>query len=330
MQENGIEVGVTVGKFNPPHLGHLSLIESGAARVDHLYVLVADRFGETIPAVDRARWLTEAGPGNVTVLTTPDDLPHANEPWAQRALELLPEPPAIAFTSEPWGPEWAALMGARHMAIDPGRDRLPISATQIRRDLRGGFHWLIPPARAGLARRVVLAGAESTGKSTLAAALAERFQTTFVPEYGRWYWEGRRFLRDQTWRSEEFHRIARGHHAIADDLARTAAGGLLVLDTDALVTAVWHRRYLGCDDSDLLRTCAEHRPHHYLICSPDFEWVQDGSRESSRQRQAMHEWTVELVEASGVPYTVLRGAPDERLERAADLVNRLTAFEPLT
>ena len=29
-------VGVVVGKFNPPHLGHLHLIEQGAAQVGEL------------------------------------------------------------------------------------------------------------------------------------------------------------------------------------------------------------------------------------------------------------------------------------------------------
>jgi nicotinamide riboside kinase len=75
-------------------------------------------------------------------------------------------------------------------------------------DHGASFHWLVPAARAELARRVVLVGAESTGKSTLARALAEAFETVRVPEHGRWYWEGRRYLEDQTWTNEEFRRIA--------------------------------------------------------------------------------------------------------------------------
>ena len=38
-------------------------------------------------------------------------------------------------------------------------------------------------------RRVVLIGAESTGKTTLARLLAEQFQTNWVAEYGREHWE---------------------------------------------------------------------------------------------------------------------------------------------
>jgi HTH-type transcriptional repressor of NAD biosynthesis genes len=32
--------GLIIGKFYPPHLGHLSLIERAAREVDHLVVLV--------------------------------------------------------------------------------------------------------------------------------------------------------------------------------------------------------------------------------------------------------------------------------------------------
>ena len=323
-------IGVAVGKFNPPHVGHLFLIETAATQVDRLYVIVGVRPDQTISATDRAHWIETDAPTNVSVLITPDDLPAENGPWAQRALALLPEAPSVAFTSEPWGPQWAALMGCGHVAVDDSRARNPISGTQIREDLRAGFDRLVPSARAGLARRVVTAGAESTGKSTLATALAERFATVLVPEYGRSYWEGRRYLADQTWTSGEFRHIASTHHNVEAGLARSACNGLVVLDTDALVTSVWHERYTGSTDNRLDAIAAGHRPHLYLICAPDFSWVQDGTRESADQRLWMHRRTLELVGASGVPFEVLTGGRDERLRQASKLIEELTSFEPLT
>ena len=41
--------------------------------------------------------------------------------------------------------------------------------------------------RTGEPRRVALLGSESTGKTTLARRLAERFATVWVPEYARSY-----------------------------------------------------------------------------------------------------------------------------------------------
>ena len=45
------------------------------------------------------------------------------------------------------------------------------------------------PARPPAARRLALLGGESSGKTTLAIALAERLHVAWVPEYGRQRWE---------------------------------------------------------------------------------------------------------------------------------------------
>lgn len=321
-------VGVAVGKFNPPHLGHAHLLTVGAARVERLHVLLADRPGQTLAAADRAAWLADAVPDNVVIHVTPDDLPEANEPWAARALAVLPEPPDVAFTSEEWGPGWAAAMDCDHVAVDVARATVPVSGTGVRADLPGRFAYLVPAARAALARRIVTVGAESTGKTTLAEGLAARLGTVWVPEHGRWYWEGRRHLADQSWSTDEFRRIARAQGVLADDLARLAVGGLVIADTDALVTAVWHRRYLGHDDARLTALAKASRPDHYLVCAPDFPWVQDGTRESAAERATMHEWTLAAVEASGVDFTVVAGPPEARLATAAEAVSGVVATLP--
>ncbi|MGF1667412.1 MAG: AAA family ATPase [Acidimicrobiia bacterium] len=134
--------------------------------------------------------------------------------------------------------------------------------------------------------------------------------------------EGRRHRADQSWASDEFHHIAVSHHHAANALARRAVGGVVVLDTDALVTSVWHRRYLGHDDADLEIVSARNRPDLYLVCAPDIAWVQDGTRESAGHRSAMHAHTLTAVEASGVPHAVLSGPHELRLQRACELVAR--------
>ena len=323
-------VGVTVGKFNPPHLGHLHLIRSAAAQVDHLFVVLGDHPDQTAAATDRARWLEIDSPGNVTVLVTPDDLPAANEPWAERTIDVLPQTPDVAFTSEPWGPGWAEAMGATHVNVDPERDAYPVSGTVLRHDLRSNFEWLAPAARVDLVHRVVLAGAESTGKTTLAEALARHFQTTWVPEYGRQYWHGRAHLGDQRWNTEEFRHIARTHHQMADELARRALGGVLILDTDALVTNVWHHRYCGGLDPVVAEVATQHRPDLYLVAAPDFEWVQDGTRESRDQREEMHRLTLDMVSSSGSAYEVLGGTHEERMAKATAVIESTVSYPVFT
>lgn len=322
-------LGVAVGKFNPPHLGHLHLLTTAAAQVDHLMVLLCDRPDQTIAASTRATWLADACPDNVEIVITPDDIPAANEQWAARALELLPRAPDVAFTSEPWGQEWAALMGARHVAVDIDRTTVPTCGTDLRNDLGANFHRLVPAARAALARRVVVAGAESTGKTTLAQQLAEALGTAWVPEQGRTYWEGRRHLTDQSWASDEFRRIATAQRLLEHDLSRQAARGVVVSDTDALVTAVWHQRYLGHADPALDTLCDKAAPNLYLVCAPDFDWVQDGTRESAQQRAAMHADTLARAVVSGAAVEILTGAPEARLLSALAVIEPFTRFPTL-
>lgn len=323
-------VGVTVGKFNPPHLGHLHLIRTGASMVDRLYVMLCDRPDQTVPAQRRLEWLADAVPDNVSIIVTPDDLPPANEPWAQRALAILPERPGLVFTSEPWGQGWAGLVGARHHRVDVDRNVFPTSGSSLRAELSSNFGWLVPAARTDLSRRVVLIGAESTGKSTMAEALAAATGSVWVPEHGRWYWQGRRYRTDQSWESDEFRRIAMAQRRLEDDLARLSTNGLVIADTDALVTSVWHERYIGSRDSRLDDAAATQAPDLYLVCRPDFDWVQDGTRKSLRHRAEMQRSVEDRAATSAARVVTLTGPHEQRLALALDAVAPLRVFAELT
>ena len=124
--------------------------------------------------------------------------------------------------------------------------------------------------------RVSLLGAESTGKTTLAQALAEAYATAWVPEYGRVYTELGRPA-DAPWTSWEFTHIARVQCWWEDFLAGLA-DRVLFCDTDAFTTAVFHEAYLGSPATEFAELAA--RPYDlYLVCGPDVPWARDGIRE---------------------------------------------------
>jgi HTH-type transcriptional regulator, transcriptional repressor of NAD biosynthesis genes len=169
-------------------------------------------------------------------------------------------------------------------------------------------------------RRVCLLGAESTGKSTLAGALAERFQTVWNPEYGRPYTQVGR-LPGAPWTSWEFTHIARIHCWYEDFLA-TLAHRVLFSDTDAFTTAVFHEVYL--------RTAATgfeelvDRPYDlFVVCGLDIPWRHDGIREFEERRQWMQERYLERARASGRPWLLVEGPLERRIETAASAVAEL-------
>jgi len=168
--------------------------------------------------------------------------------------------------------------------------------------------------------RVCVLGAESTGKTMLSAALAARFETVWNPEYGRVYTEVGR-PHGATWESVEFAHIARIHCWYEDFLAELA-NRILVCDTDAFTTALFHEAYLGTPATGF-ETEVSRRYDLYLVCGTDVPFTHDGWREFEGQRRWMQERLVEHARDSGSPWLVVEGPHEVRLEAAAAAIERL-------
>ena len=169
-------------------------------------------------------------------------------------------------------------------------------------------------------KRVCLLGAESTGKTTLAEELADAYGTLVNPEYGRPYTEVGRD-RARPWTSDEFTHIARIHCWYEDFLAGYARA-VLVCDTDAFTTAVFHEVYLGAPATrfdELVSRLYDLR----VVCGLDVHWRHDGIREFEKQRRWMHERYVEHARASGAPWLVVEGPLEERVEAVSTMVDGL-------
>ena len=169
-------------------------------------------------------------------------------------------------------------------------------------------------------KRVCLLGAESTGKSTLARVLADRYGTLWNPEYGRPYTQLGR-PQGAPWTSWEFTHIARIHCWYEDFLAGYARR-VLFSDTDAFTTAVFHEVYLGAPASGFEELVA--RPYDlFVVCGLDVPWRHDGIREFEEQRRSMHERYLERARASGSPWLLVEGTVERRVEAAARAVDAL-------
>jgi HTH-type transcriptional repressor of NAD biosynthesis genes len=174
----------------------------------------------------------------------------------------------------------------------------------------------------GDVKRVCLLGAESTGKSTLAGALANRYRTLWSPEYGRPYTQVGR-PPGAPWTSWEFTHIARIHCWYEDFLA-TLAHRVLFSDTDAFTTALFHEVYLGTPATgfeDLVE-----RPYDlFVVCGLDVPWRYDGVREFEEQRRWMQERYLERARTSGRRWLVVEGPLERRVEDAVGAVDEVLA-----
>lgn len=166
--------------------------------------------------------------------------------------------------------------------------------------------------------RVALLGAESTGKSTLAQALAARYGTLWVPEYLREFVE----VNARVPYEEDQTGIARTQRAREEALARDPrARDFLFVDTTPLMTAVYSRIYWGRVPPDLLALEAGHDYAFTLVAAPDLPWVPDGlQRESEEVRQRVHAQLVDVLDARRLPFTLLTGELEARLRQVEDLI----------
>ena len=309
---------VVIGKFYPPHAGHHHLIDTALRNSDHVDVLVVDNPGEKISAKHRRDWLAAAHP-NANVRVIPDiGKDDDSIAWAAHTTKFLRYVPDAVFTSETYGDTWAYHMGATHISVDHNRNRYPISGTKIRADVFGNWQCLSDPVRAGLAARIVVVGAESTGTTTLTRAVAEELGVEWVPEVGRYYTESI-LTTDYTWTDDDFHRIGALQQQYENTMA-ARSNGVIICDTNAWATLQWQRRYLG-HVTDTMRNIAERdRADLYIITGDEIPFVQDGIRDGEHIRHEMHRWFVDAAAAEDVPSVVVNGSVAERMEYAMPLI----------
>jgi NadR type nicotinamide-nucleotide adenylyltransferase len=177
-------------------------------------------------------------------------------------------------------------------------------------------------------RRLALLGGESSGKTTLARALAERLQTAWVPEYGRQRWEELRV----TLSVDELVAVARRQIEWEDEAAAriTAPGSWLICDTTPLTTLQYCLHDHGQAPAEL-REMARRRYDAVVLCEADFGFVQDGCRRDDSFRQAQQDWTLARLAEQGVTALQVRGSPAERVQQVLQLLQAAypeTALNP--
>jgi len=318
--------GFLLGKFMPPHAGHVALCRMAAALVDELTVMVCTLEHEPVPGKLRAAWLRALLPG-VNVAHHDRDIPQepADHPdfwpiWRRTIRGLHRSPIDLVFGADPYAVRLAEELGARPVVTDPARSAFPVSSSTIRADPAGHWRHIPGPVRPWYQKRVVVFGSESVGKSTLAERLAAWLGGPVVPEYGRTY-EGTRG--DGPWSADELIELARRHEAHRAAIAPWA-GPVLIEDTDPLQTAAWAQMLLGQTVPEL-----EARPQAdlYLLLDADVPFVQDGIRYFAdgggrRRFQALCE---ALLDRAGARYEKIAGSWDERERQARAAVERLRA-----
>ena len=164
-------------------------------------------------------------------------------------------------------------------------------------------------------QRIAITGPESSGKTTLARALAAHFGVPWVPEFAREYLKDL----DRPYVKEDLLRIAEGQ---LEAERRIASGrpSMLVCDTDLLVIRIWSQEKFGRVDPRLEELVDGTEYHRTLLCRPDLPWDPDPLRENPLDRDRLFGLYEQELNALGRTCAVIQGERTERLHRAVHAV----------
>ncbi|TGL20001.1 ATPase [Leptospira yanagawae] len=318
--------GLVLGKFYPPHKGHLHLIKEAKKQCDVLTVLICSLQREIIPGELRFEWMKALIPDpNIKLVWVkeenpqyPEDHPNFWEIWKQTIVSHSDQPIDIVFTSELYGDPLASVLGCKHIPIDIGRLEFPISATEIRESPLQNWVYIPEPIRFYFVKRIVLTGSESVGKTTLAKKLADHFETNWIPEFAREYLEQKPTPMDET----DFLPIAKGHLLSEIEAAKTS-NGILFLDTDLLTTKVYLERYYRSEIPWLTERALGLQYDASLFLDIDIPWEKDKLRDLGEEREEMKTRFLRAMEEAKRDFYMIKGDFLEREKLAIEYVNQI-------
>jgi nicotinamide riboside kinase len=172
-----------------------------------------------------------------------------------------------------------------------------------------------------MTQRIVLTGPESTGKTTLARALAAGLRAPCVPEASRLLAEA---MAPESLSAATVEPIARLTMRMADE-ALAHAPAFAVFDTDLVSTVVYARHYYdSCPDWIVVEARAR-RAEQYLLCLPDLPWIADGVRDQPTARDALLASFRAVLREISADAVEIHGVGEARLSAARAAVRRPNA-----
>lgn len=186
--------------------------------------------------------------------------------------------------------------------------------------------------------KVGIIGPESTGKSTLAQQLSQRYHGIYVPEYAREYVEqlGHPYTYDDvcTIARHQIEQLqAYASSSQKTNVGKTESGcsaetaensntaeeaddrwkalsrdGIVFFDTELIITRVWFDYCYGSAPDWLLKAMTQYKMDVYLLLYPDLTWVDDPVRENGGEaiRLELFRRYEQEIQSLGVPYYIIR------------------------
>ena len=164
-------------------------------------------------------------------------------------------------------------------------------------------------------KTIVITGPESTGKSTLAAQLADHFNTQRVPEYARTYIDQLK----RPYCESDLLAIAKGQFD-GERQVLLQAEKPVFLDTSLEVIKIWSEKKYGRCDPWITQKLKTNRHDLYLLCQPDIPWQFDRQREYPNGREELFNLYRQELTEQNTNFVLISGLKEKRLLNALQYV----------
>jgi HTH-type transcriptional repressor of NAD biosynthesis genes len=308
--------GIVAGRFMPLHKGHVALIRFAAAHCDELVISVFSTATDPIPGELRLAWVREEFMRYVKIKVIRVDVPgSSNKTWTSVISDQL-GPFNYVFGSGNRDEAMAEMLEASYISFDPGRNENPISGKDILQHPFQYWDFIADPARSHFVKRICFYGPESTGKSTMAQRMAERYQTEFVPEVAK------EFISSNQFSTNDIIRIAHAQ-TVRIQQKTSIANKILFCDTDLITTAIYSDIYLHSIPPVVKSLELQIRYDQYFLFDIDVPWVPDGLRDLGDKRQEVFLRFKNELEQREIPYILVTGSHAQREQQIVRFVDDL-------
>lgn len=327
--------GMVLGKFYPPHNGHLYLIEEAIKQCYRVTIFLCTQPSESIDADIRYNWMSDIiqkKGWDVTFIHIKDELPQHPDPldldnfydiWCNEVNSRVHDLDVV-FTSEKYGDEFAEYLGVEHVLIDLPRLTHSVSVTSIRSNPIENWEHIPDVVKPYFKKKIVIVGPESTGKTILTNKLAKYFGGDIIREYGREFTNNKPATKMNI---KDFETIAEIHKSKIDDVITNGDNPLIFIDTEAITTYLFGGLYLGkhnFSSEKIVDIIFDQIFDLILLCDIDVPWVDDGTRDFPNKRKEHLKDIKNALKMFEFDYKIIRGNYDERFELAKKYVKQLT------
>ncbi|MES2513004.1 MAG: ATP-binding protein [Bacteroidota bacterium] len=166
-------------------------------------------------------------------------------------------------------------------------------------------------------KKIVIIGAESTGKSVLCEQLAKHYNTTFVPEYARTYFEEHDI---NNYNTNDLEIIAKKQLELEKEYAKKA-NEFLFCDTSLITVKIWSTHKFNEVPAFITKSIKPNDYDLYLVSNNDIPWVEDPQRRHEGLRDHLFKWNKHELQKLSVDYQIIKGTGEDRLTSTIELID---------